>query len=299
MNAKKVAMLSSVGVASIVGLSTILGTVYTIDEGNVGVISRGGRAVLQVGPGFHTKTPFIESLDEFEVREKIMPLTLIGLTADGLPTTVEFSINWTLNSSEALNVFRKYGGMEQFESRVLMPIITQYAKAGINQSTSDDLRERVVVVNRIMGLLDDQLEDLPVSISVPNIGDFSLPDQFLQGLQDREQARLAKERATQELERQNIEAQQQVQLASAAADALRIEADAQAYKTKTQAEATAEANLKIATARAEGLKLEGEALKNSPETVALKWAENWEGGVPKVVMQSTQPWLMGAKEVFE
>lgn len=65
----KLIATSTVGVIIGFGaLSIPLGSFYTIEEGHIGIVKRFSEAKSQVGPGLHFKVPFIDSVEEIEVR---------------------------------------------------------------------------------------------------------------------------------------------------------------------------------------------------------------------------------------
>ena len=43
------------------------------------------------------------------------------------------SINWTVEKASAMDLFIKYGGLEQFENRILDPKLRSAAKAALAQ----------------------------------------------------------------------------------------------------------------------------------------------------------------------
>ena len=45
-------------------------TIYTIEEGHVGIVKRFGKAISQVDPGIHLKIPFVDGIEKMEVRQR-------------------------------------------------------------------------------------------------------------------------------------------------------------------------------------------------------------------------------------
>ena len=59
-------VLPAIGI--ILALIVIFGSVYTVNEGHIGIVKRFSEAKEQVNPGLHFKVPFIDSVEEIEVR---------------------------------------------------------------------------------------------------------------------------------------------------------------------------------------------------------------------------------------
>ena len=64
----------NIPVKSIVVVAAIIvagiGSVYTVNEGHIGIVKRFSEAKEQVNPGLHFKVPFIDSVEEIEVRTR-------------------------------------------------------------------------------------------------------------------------------------------------------------------------------------------------------------------------------------
>jgi len=48
------------GVLLFISLITLFSTLYTVQEGHVGIVKRFGEAIVQTDPGLHLKIPFVE-----------------------------------------------------------------------------------------------------------------------------------------------------------------------------------------------------------------------------------------------
>ena len=94
---------------------------YTVDEGHVGIIKRFGEATEQVNPGLHIKIPFVDTVEILEIRTRKNLEKLNASTHEQMPVTAEVSINWTVKRDQAFDLFKRYGGLSQFESRILDP----------------------------------------------------------------------------------------------------------------------------------------------------------------------------------
>ena len=88
-------------------------TIYTIEEGHVGIVKRFGKAISQVDPGIHLKIPFVDSIEHMEVRQRKNVEELAAATARTLkailltpelelpvPRTVYTSLRSSLSADE-------------------------------------------------------------------------------------------------------------------------------------------------------------------------------------------------------
>ena len=249
-------------------------TIYTVQEGHVGVVKRFSKAIKQVGPGLHTMIPFVDSVEHIEVRQRKNSEQLSAATQNQLPVTADVSINWTVNQSAAMELFIKYGGIEQFEERILDPKLRSAAKAAIAQFPADELiRNRNAAVSAIMEEMTVALEEFPVTINSPQIENLALPETYMASVQAKESAREDAQREKHKLEQQELIARQAVNSAKANAEAKRLVADAEAYRINT--EATAEAN---------AIQLITEQLAESPLYIELAKTKRWDGALPTTML---------------
>ena len=289
MTPRMVKKLMIWGAIGLVVLITILLSFYTVPEGHIGVIKRFGKAVDQVGPGMHFKVPYVDGVEQIEVRQRKNVEQLAAATANQLPIGATVSINWTVNTGSAMELFIKYGGLDQFETRILDPKLRSAAKAAISHFPADKLiRNRQEVVATIMELMLKELSEFPITINSPQLENIHLPESYADAVRQKEIAREGAEREKHALEKQRLVAQQEVNTAIANAEARRIHADAKAYQVITIA--TSEANAEaykvttVAEAEAQAITQVSEALEGSPLYIELTKAKRWDGMVPKTIL---------------
>ena len=261
-------------VAGVVVLVLVFFSVYTVEEGHVGIVKRFSKAIAQVDPGLHVKVPFVDTIEAIEVRQRKNTEKLAAATENQLPVTAEVSINWTVDRPSAMKLFIQYGGLEQFENRILDPKLRSAAKAAISKFPADQLiRNRQAAVSAIMDGMTAALEAFPVTVNSPQIENLSLPPTYLEAVQEKERARENAEREKHKLEQQRLVALQAVNSADANAKAKRVEADAEAYRVLTEA-----------TAEADAIRLVTEQLGRSPQYVDLVRSKRWNGVLPQTVL---------------
>jgi regulator of protease activity HflC (stomatin/prohibitin superfamily) len=105
VNSKSVLVI---GLAALV-LMTLMGSWYTVDETERGVLLRNGALVKVVEPGLSFKIPFIETVKFISVQSNAT--TYQGLQAyskDQQTATLNVSVSWHVLPSEVDKVYMQY-----------------------------------------------------------------------------------------------------------------------------------------------------------------------------------------------
>ena len=288
-----------IGTIFVVLVLLLLGfkSMYTVDEGHVGIIKRFGEATEQVNPGLHTKIPFVDTVEMLEIRTRKNVEKLRAATHEQMPLTAEVSINWTVNREEAFDLFKSYGGLTQFESRILDPKLRSATKDALARYKAEELiQNRSQVIARIEELLLEEMKSYPVKLDSAQIEDLVLPPKYIQSIETKQTEKNLAAAEKHKLERQNLQAQQEVNTANAQRDAAKAKADGLAYAIKVEAEAEAEAIRMKGLAEAEAMQKKAEAIKNNATLVEYMRAQTWNGQMPTTVMGSDQGILWNMKE---
>ncbi len=266
-------------------IATAWQTVLIVPEGHVGIITHFGKAKTQVYPGLNFKTPWVENVRIIEIRQRKNTEKLAAATNNQLPITALVSINWTVNADNALEIYKSYGTLDQFEDRILDPKLRSVAKAALSKFRADELiRDRNKAAARIQTMMADTLANFPVTVNSPQIENIDLPQQYLDAVQAKEKARENAEREKHVLAQQRLQAMQKVNTAEAERDALKAAADGRAYAILTEAKAEADAIRVKGEAEAATVHAITEALKTSPQLVEYERAKRWNGQLPHTMM---------------
>jgi len=291
----KVKKYVKIGLPILAVLFLVLLAVYTVDEGHQGIVKRLGKATSQVEPGLHFKVPFIDSIEVMEIRtRKNVEENIPVATKEQMPSIATVSINWSIPKAEVLNLFIEYGGMIQFENRILDPKLRASAKEGVAKFTAEEIiTNRQAIEAKIRESLIEKMTDYVVTIEAVQLEDIALPNQYKDAVMSKQ---IALQRAKEEehkLAQQKLEAQRNVQTAEAERDARKAEADGIAYKVKTEARAEADAILMKGKAEAEAAKAVSEAIARNKLIVEYERVKKWKGDVPTTMMGDGANVLMG------
>ncbi|WP_016956115.1 prohibitin family protein [Catenovulum agarivorans] len=259
---------------AIVAISIVFSSVYTVEEGHVGIVKRFGEAKYQENPGLHFKLPFIDSVEPIEVRTRKNAEKMASSTQEQMPVTIEVSVNWTVDKDAALDLFRKYGGLVQFEQRILDPRFRSATKDTIPRYEAEQLiQDRALAIQGIEQRLIEEMASFPVVVDNIQIENIELPAKYIQSIEIKQTEKNLAAAEEHKLERQRLEALREVNTADAKAQGIIkvAEAEAKAIVLKGQAEATA-------------IEAKAKALQNNPLIVSLTEAQNWDGKLPTTIM---------------
>lgn len=199
-----------------------------------------------------------------------------------MPVTVHVSVNWTVDKESALDLFKQYGGLTQFEQRILDPRFRSATKDVIPRFEAEQLiQDRATSIQLIENNLIEEMKNFPVVVDNIQIENIVLPPKYIQSIETKQTEKNLAAAEEHKLERQRLEALREVNTADAKAQGIVkvAEAEAAAIRLKGEAEAAA------ITAKAK-------ALKDNPLIVTLTEAQNWNGQLPKTVLgQSGMPIL--------
>lgn len=260
------------GILAFIGFIGFIWSLTIIPEGHVGVYKEWGKAIpeKQFSPGLHFKVPIMVSIEKIEVRQRKNVEDLSAASQDQLQLTATTSINWTVHADQASDLFIQYGGLTQFENRILDPKLKSAAKAALAKFPAHVLiQERQKAVDEIMRLMVEQMEPFPVTMNSPQLEDVVPPESYRKAVEQKEIARQDAVREQHKLEQQRLESLQKVNTAEAEATSKRLAADAEAYRVTVEAEAEAEA-----------IRVVNEQLEKSADYVELVKAKAWDGVLP-------------------
>ena len=258
---------------SLFALIIVYSSFVIVDAGYVGVVKRLGAVQPQhLSEGFHLKVPFIETIEEFDVRLSKVETEAGASSRDLQVITTQIAVQYSMNAAMMPMTLQRIGTRRIVESTLIDPAIMESVKAITALYTAEQLitqREGVKnkIQDRINSFLNETLveKDLVGNLSIANVAitDFDFSAEFNRAIEE-------KVRAEQEALKAKNEKLRRVTQAEAAAAEKTLAADAKAYEIKVES-----------VARAEAIRREAKALKDNPELIQLRIAEKWDGVLPK------------------
>ena len=276
------------GLASIVaifGFIVAWSSWYVTAEGHADVVKRFSKAIYIAEPGLNFKIPLVDTTTTIEVRTLRNSETMEASTAEQMPITVAASMNWTAHKASLLSLFKDYGSLDQFESRVIDPRFRAIVKETTAKFTAEDtIGKRDIVTSKIRDSLIESCKDLPIDISAVNIENIILPANYLKSIETKQTNKNLADAEVFKLQQQNLEAQRAVNTATAEADSIKVKAIAESEAIKLKGDAEAHA-----------IEAKAKALGSNSNIVALTQAQQWNGVLPSTIMGSNVPMLINYK----
>ena len=163
--------------AIVAALLALLGSVYTVREGEGAIVLNLGRVVrTDSGPGLHFKWPLIESALVFDRRLKVISTDPERyLTSERKDVSVDF---FAIGRIEDLRAFyRATGGSEENAETRLAPIIKDSLRNEINSRTLSQVvsGDRALIVNKQLDAINKGAATLGVRIVDLRIKQIDLP----------------------------------------------------------------------------------------------------------------------------
>jgi len=219
----KVGKVAVVVVVLIALLIVVLSSFVVVPAGHTGVRVTMGRVVGQEREGLIFTPPFIQNVVLMDNRTQALEMETEAVTRDLQGVRMVYTVNYSLNSDMAGNVFREIG--LGFESIIIRPTVEETVKDITARYTIEELiTQRARVSADIAAELQSNLSIRGFTFERFNIVDFAFSVEFSNAI---EQVRIAEQhalRAYQDLERSRHEAEAERVMARAQADVLRYQA---------------------------------------------------------------------------
>lgn len=293
-------------VISLLVLTVVFGSWYTVDQTQRGVILRNGAVVGTAQPGLGFKTPWIESVEKFYVTTRIATYeNMESYSYDQQPAHLKVSVTYHPDPTKITELYSRFATVENTVARTLSPHVAQEIKVVFGQYTAvRAIQERAKLNTDIKSAIEGALDaDKLLVIESIQVEDILFSPTYMTSIEQRMLAEVEVQKLRQNAEREKVQAQIVVTQAQAKADAAVAQATAQATATKLAGDAqatvtrvTGDAQAAVirvtGDAQAAAVKAKGDALRDNPGLVALISAEKWNGQLPSTMLPgSTVPFV--------
>lgn len=275
--------LIATAVVVVLALALATSSFVIVDSGHVGVIRTLGAVQMEALPeGFHLKKPFMDVIEEIDVRLRKTESRATAASKDLQVVSTNVAVQYSLNGAVAPLTFQKIGRADVVETTLIAPAIMESVKAITAQYTAEELvTRRAEVKNGIQEAIETFInttlaqKEAVGAVSLANVAitDFDFSAEFNRAIED-------KVRAEQEALQAVNEKLRRVTQAEAAAAERTLAADAEAYQIEVASKA-----------RADAIRREAEALKDNPTLIQLRIAEKWDGKLPQFSGGNVIPFL--------
>jgi len=242
----------------------------SVPTGYTGIVTTFGRVEdMTLEAGLHLKSPF-QSIVTMDNREQKTAFVTEAFSSDIQQVDVTGSINYAINKSTAMNLFKEVG--TDYFNKLVSPRMLEITKGVFSKYTAENLvAYRQTLSEQIRDDLVTELAPYGINVISVSIENLDFTDAFTDAVEAKQVAAQKKLQAEIEQAQMTMETQQAAERqrisAEAKASVDKINADAEAYATRVRSEAEAEANKKIA-----------ESL--TPELISFQGIRNWNGQLP-------------------
>ncbi len=274
------------GLLAVLLLIALMGSWYTVNETERGVLLRNGALVGVVEPGLSFKIPLIETVKRISVQSNAT--TYQGLQAyskDQQTATLNVSVSWHVVPAEVGKVYMQYQDLDGLVSRLISrQVPTQVENVFGQYNAVSAVQNRGKFVADVTKAIRDSVTG-PVVIDGVQVENIDFSDDYERSIALRMKAEVEVKTREQMLATEQVEAQIVVTRAQADADS-----------KVAQAKADAEATRLRGNAEADAIKAKTLALSSNPALIELTKAERWDGKLPTTVLPNgTLPFIDASK----
>jgi regulator of protease activity HflC (stomatin/prohibitin superfamily) len=274
------------GLLAVLLLIALMGSWYTVNETERGVLLRNGALVGVVEPGLSFKIPLIETVKRISVQSNAT--TYQGLQAyskDQQTATLNVSVSWHVVPAEVGKVYMQYQDLDGLVSRLISrQVPTQVENVFGQYNAVSAVQNRGKFVADVTKAIRDSVTG-PVVIDGVQVENIDFSDDYERSIALRMKAEVEVKTREQMLATEQVEAQIVVTRAQAEADS-----------KVAQAKADAEATRLRGSAEADAIKAKTLALSSNPMLIELTKAERWDGKLPTTVLPNgTLPFIDASK----
>lgn len=246
---------------------SVLSPVATVPNGHRGIMLTFGKARDEpLNEGIHFRVPIAQTLYRMPVQVQRSETQSEAASKDLQRVNTTVVLNYHVQPTEVVQVYRELGAFENIEPRIIDPAIQEAMKAVTAKFTAEQLiTRRPEVSAEIRDTVDDRLARHGLSVDEFSITNFRFSESFDHAIEAKTVAEQQKLKAERDLERIRVEAEQRIEQARAEAESQKLNAQAQAEALKLQREAITPELIELRKVEAQ-----------------LRAIEKWNGQMPNV-----------------
>lgn len=256
----------------IIILVLIFNPFYIVGAGEKGVILNFGAVQDRVkDEGLHLRVPVYQKVvivdtktqtvrfDGQEAGEdgKKTEVPMFAASKDLQDVQIDVVINYHQDPTKVNSIYQTFG--KNYEENVIIPVVRETVKSISAEYTAEELvTKRTVFSENISKVLTDRLSSKNAILERFSVVNFKFSESFNQAIEAKVTAEQNALAAKNKLEQVKFEAAQQIEQAKGKSEAIRIEA---------------------------------QALKDSPQVLQLRALEKWSGELPKFIGGGATPFI--------
>ena len=215
--------LIKVAIIAIVLVLVFSGSLVIVGPGQRGVVLNFGAVSPNVwSEGLHFKIPVYQGVQKMDVRVQKEVTEAAAASKDLQDTHSTIAVNFNIIPDKAGWVFQNIG--LGYKERVIDPVTQEIVKAVTAKYTALELiTMREKVRTELKDMLRARLLDYNIAVVDVSIVNFKFSAQFTQAIENKQTAEQMALKASRDLDRIKIEAQQKIAAAQAEAESLRLQ----------------------------------------------------------------------------
>jgi regulator of protease activity HflC (stomatin/prohibitin superfamily) len=311
MGGFKYASTILLGLIGLLALMIVLGSWYTIDQTQRGVLLRNGAFVEVVQPGLHFKWPWIDTVVKIDMQTHTYTWAKMeSYSADQQPANLKVSVTLHVAGDKVPDMYARFrGDLQAAVDRTIAPHVNEKVKVVFGQYTAARAISARGQLNAdaAKALTEAIAYDPVFAIESVQIEDIAFSADYIRSVEQRMQAEVEVQRLQQNLAREKVQAEIVVTQAKAKADAVRADAQAQSDAIRFRGEADgaairargageAAAIESRGTAQATAIRAKSDALGQNSAIVPLMQAERWDGKLPVTMVPGGAVPILGMQQ---
>lgn len=254
----------------------------SVPTGSRGVVTVGGAIRAIEEEGFAMLWPW-EKLDLFNIRAEMSGAkNAEGGTSDQQPVYTDLTVRYSIVPDKVSYVFEHYSHNGDLSDLVFTATAEAFKAVTAKYTAPELIQKRSQVSLEISNALQTKLNKYGAQVINIDMTRFAFSDSYMKAINEKATQEQLRQAAENKVKTVEAEQQQNVAIAKAEAESQRARADGQAYAT-----------LKEATAQADSLKIQNQALAQNKDVLELRRievemvkAQNWKGELPTAIYGS-------------
>lgn len=224
MDFQKLVKRIALGFIAFMIFLVLVGSYFSIDAGERGIVLRFREVNRVVDPGLHFKVPFIEDVVRMTVRVQKATTKTEAASRDLQIVHTTMVLNFNLQADKVGTIFKELGTNRAVTENIIDPVVQESFKATSARYTAEELiSKREALKNEVRHFLRDRLAPFGINVVELSITDFEFSQEFNRAIESKQTAEQLALKAKRDLDRIKVEAQQKIAAAQAEAESLRIQ----------------------------------------------------------------------------
>src|ERR1700675_1910914 len=175
-------------IIGLVALAAILGSWYTVDQTERGVLLRNGAVVGTAQPGLGFKVPVIDSVEKVSVRTTTYTWDKMNsYSYDQQPADLKISVTLRASPDKVADLYAKFGRLDTAVNQVVNPAVNQQVKVVYSRYTAvKAIQERGALNSAIKDAITETLKyDSMIIIESVQLENIDFSANYLHSIEQR------------------------------------------------------------------------------------------------------------------